>query len=321
MTFKIIKEILDGLEVYTLFNENEQTKVSIAPALGNNLVSWKIIRDEKEIELIYVPKPLIELKKIKKKFFGNPLLFPFPNRIVKGKFSFKGEEIRLPINFDDGTAIHGLVYDKVWKVKESNQSELEASLTSIYESDAQIKKFFPFPFQIQVKYVLKARELSMEFLITNLGEKELPWGLGIHPYFFLNASRSDWKLQLEASSIYKLVDCIPTGEIFSIPEPMDFRKMKKLDEIYLDDLYSGFPEDGFEVVLENPKGDIKLIVESDKNFQYCIIYAPEGKNYICIEPYTCLTDAYNLEKRNIKTGLRTLAPKKSFKTIIKFKLI
>src|SRR5262245_41292924 len=48
---------------------------------------------------------------------GHPILFPFPNRIRNGRFTFEGREFRLPLN--DSTkahAIHGFTPRNPWRV-------------------------------------------------------------------------------------------------------------------------------------------------------------------------------------------------------------
>jgi aldose 1-epimerase len=56
---------------------------------------------------------------------GIPLLFPFPNRICEGRYSWEGKDYELPsdtVGFDGmGNAIHGFVIDRPWRV--TSQSE------------------------------------------------------------------------------------------------------------------------------------------------------------------------------------------------------
>jgi aldose 1-epimerase len=39
-----------------------------------------------------------------------------------------------------------------------------------------------------------------------------------------------------------------------------------------------------------------------------VVYTPAHRQAFCIEPYTCVTDAVNLQARGIETGWRVLAP-------------
>ena len=51
---------------------------------------------------------------------GTPILFPFPNRIRGGRFSWQGRDYQLPpevVGFDNtGNAIHGFVINRPWRV-------------------------------------------------------------------------------------------------------------------------------------------------------------------------------------------------------------
>ena len=323
MAFKVKRRLVNELEIYVLMDEDNKTQASIIPEIGNNLVSWIITRQQR-IELIHIPVPINELKNEEKQFYGNPILFPFPGRIVNGEFSFKNMQYKIPINFRDGTAIHGFVYDRKWDVQDIKQTNSFASITSTYTSTNQIHKYFPFPFEIQLTYRLQIDFLEMAFNIRNLGKNVLPMGLGIHPYFSIDSSRSDWKLELPAKSRYNLTNCIPTGEKMPVKDRYDFRNMKKLNDIYLDDLFGDIIKDNrkhFKVYLENPDASLKLKIDSDENFDYCVIYAPENQNFICIEPYTCITNVFNFANSDITTGLIELGPQEMFSAKISFSIV
>ena len=46
--------------------------------------------------------------------WGAYALVPWSNRIPGGTFTFAGETITVPVNFDDGSAIHGLAAQAAW---------------------------------------------------------------------------------------------------------------------------------------------------------------------------------------------------------------
>ena len=48
---------------------------------------------------------------------------------------------------------------------------------------AAILQPFPFPFLLDVTYRLRECVLSMETVVQNTGEHDMPMGFGIHPYF------------------------------------------------------------------------------------------------------------------------------------------
>ncbi|MHA1266668.1 MAG: aldose 1-epimerase [Candidatus Helarchaeota archaeon] len=316
-----IKDTAD-LKVVRLKNHQTNTFCKIIPELGNNLVSLTI-QNKQSLEMLYIPSEINKLRNQKQPFYGNPILFPFPGRIPEGHFTFQGRTFQLPINFNDGTAIHGFVYDKKWEIAEiSDPSEEEAYLKAYYQSDSEIERFYPFPFKIELTYILRDTELEIDCVISNRGEEVLPFGYGIHPYFQLLGKRSDWVLYFPATEMYELVNLLPTGKTIPLPSNFDFREGKSLEGVYLDNLFGNLrtgKEGTVTCSLVNSSLRIQLTITSDKNFKYYVLYAPQNQSFICIEPYTCIPNAFNLTQKGINTGLQLLKPKERFQSKIWFR--
>jgi len=312
----LTEKTLEGnLKVVNLIDKKNSVQVKIIPELGNNLVSLSIEKNE----IIYIPDKITNLKAYQ--FYGNPILFPFPGRIPQGKFSFQGQDYQLPINFSDGTAIHGFVYDKSWEISEtSSDSDEGAVLKSIYKWDTQTKDSYPSQFEVEMIYILRESELEMIFKATNTGNKSFPFGYGLHPYFMLPGKRKDWVLYFPANKTYELVNIRPTGKTLDIPAQFDFRNEKSLEGVFMDDLFGELKKEqgAISCWLRNLSTNFKLTVSSDENFDYYVLYAPKEHNFICIEPYTCIANAFNLANSEIETGLRTLVPDETFHAKIKF---
>ena len=317
-------EKINDLEFVKLVDRKNAIQAQIIPALGNNLVSLTVGIGSKISELIWIPSEIKKLKDGHHQFYGNPILFPFPGRIPSGQFDFQNQKFQVPINFEDGTAIHGFVYNKKWELSQiSDPSDRDISLKSTFRSTPAIEKFFPFPFRVEMTYTLRPFELELSFTAENIGTKAFPFGYGIHPYFLLSGERSDWVLYFPAEEHFELIDLLPTGNTHMVPEMFDFRKEKSLKDIYMDDLFGNLKKDtdGYTICwIRNVKTNFKLSVISDPNFDFYVLFAPKWGPFICIEPYTCIPNAFNLANKGISTGLRILAPKEIFKTRILFKI-
>ena len=69
-------------------------------------------------------------------------LFPFANRIKDGLYSFNEIEYQLEINQkEENNALHGLVYNKPFKVINKEVSDNEASIKLEYEELNESKGF------------------------------------------------------------------------------------------------------------------------------------------------------------------------------------
>ena len=69
-----------------------------------------------------------------------------------------------------------------------------------------------------------------------------------------------------------------------------------------------------------PSGDPAVGLEiaqlCDPIFRDFVIYTPPNRQAVCMEPYTCITDAINLESQGIDAGLRVLDPGAELETWI-----
>ena len=89
----------------------------------------------------------------------------------------------------------------------------------------------------------------------------------------------------------------------------------------LDDVFSGVPADIVECLIMDEAAGLQIAQRNPGTFQELVIYTPPGRNAICFEPYTCVTDAINLEqseaaRHGLNTGWKTLGPGEMFSTWI-----
>jgi aldose 1-epimerase len=54
----------------------------------------------------------------------------------------------------------------------------------------------------------------------------------------------------------------------------------------------------------------------DGVFRECVVYTPPHREAICIEPYTCVPGALELDRRGIAAGLRMVPPGDSFRAVV-----
>ena len=58
---------------------------------------------------------------------------------------------------------------------------------------------------------------------------------------------------------------------------------------------------------QEPEG-VTLRVLASPAFREVVVFTPPHRQAFCIEPYTCITDAINLQQRGVDAGLQVLAP-------------
>ena len=315
------------IEVYVLRDTQTGSEARIAPALGNNLFSFCVGLPGKAgpTQVMLAPTAPEELAQgLGFIAFGNPILFPYPNRVRNARYSFGGATHRLRAFPEGGHAIHGLVLDQPWKVMET-QTTGGARLTSVFrwEDHPSVHEQYPFPFVFTVTYTLGGATIKMESRAQNVGQGRLPFGFGIHPYFRLPLSedgrRQDCLIQVSASGQWELgPELLPTGRVVDVPAERDFRQLRPLGELALDDVYTRVERRGgwSECLLRDPAAELEVSVRADSSFRELVVYAPLERPTICFEPYTCTTDALNLQPRGIDAGLLVLEPGQEWRGVV-----
>ena len=145
------------------------------------------------MDVIESPPDLATLKE-RPTAYGNPILFPFPNRIRGGTFTFEGETYQFDKPPESPTSIHGLLLNQPYQVESCIAGKDGAILVCSLDTRdfPDVGRQYPFPFKIQITYTLGTVSptngtptlcLKMDISITNTGERNMPMGFGIHPYF------------------------------------------------------------------------------------------------------------------------------------------
>ena len=323
--YSVQSEDFHGHTVYVLQDGDAQARV--LPSVGNNCISFVIPKGDETIELLFVP-PDPETLQGRASGYGVPILFPWPNRVDEGKFSFDGKDYQLETPGPGEHASHGYVHTRSWNVVATGASAGEGAwITSLFKSAdyPEIDEYFPFPFEAQVTYRLKDGVLVHEFEGINVGDGDMPMGLGIHPYFPLPLTdagdRDVCTVQMPASTYWPLRDDpIPTGEILTVEGTVyDVREVTALKDRYYDNVWSGVTlTDGWsrsEYV--DPQAGVKIAMEADDAFRELVLYAPDSRPIVCFEPYTCVTNAFNLENQGIDSGLVRLKPGEKLKGVMR----
>src|SRR6267378_6101260 len=175
---------LDGT-IYVLEDPAAGVRAQVWPSLGFNCYQWQARHEGKQLELLYADPQLFDNGRPTRS--GIPILFPFPNRIRAGRFTWEGKEYNLPLN--DSTqknAIHGFPCRKPWRVVNQGADACQAWLTAEFQGsrDApEARTFWPADYVLRVTHRLGAGSLRVEAVVENPDRASLPFGLGYHPYF------------------------------------------------------------------------------------------------------------------------------------------
>jgi aldose 1-epimerase len=153
----------------------------------------------------------------------------------------------------------------------------------------------------------------METVAHNTGAHEMPMGFGIHPYLRRPAQGT---LSVPARKRWELEDSLPTGQLVEVAGSYDLRQPRDVASLELDDIYTDLVADPDGLVrctlTEQRRGIQTTVAFAAAQFPHVVIYtAPAPRQALCIEPYTCPTDGFNLQQRGIESNLIVLQPGES----------
>jgi aldose 1-epimerase len=122
-------------------------------------------------------------------------------------------------------------------------------------------------------------------------------------------------LHAPARTVWPLADNLPTGERAAVPDPLNWNRPRTVGATQLDTVYGdlgAIREDGGGLLLRATLADTdrpgRLEVWTTNDFREMVLFTPPHRHAICIEPYTCVTDAVNLQAGGVDAGWRELPP-------------
>ena len=315
MSFSIRHAEENNLNLVNLIDENSGTTISLLPGDGATLHAFTVRqKDGTGFNVIDNYRDAAELKKEMTRSFKGPKLSPFPCRIPDGRYSFEGKEYRFGHLFADGTAIHGLLYDKPFAVLEEKADDGSATVSMQY-SYIEDDPGYPFIYTCIVRYSLHpGNVLEVTTTVTNDDSGVIPIADGWHPYWRLGGRADDWQLQFHSAAIVDFDDrLVPTG---GLTQYGVFETARPLGDTFLDNCFTlkpGLVSPACE--LYNPASGLRVSFLPDASYPYLQIYTPNTRDSIAVENLSGAPDCFNN-----KMGLVLLPPGHSQIFTVRYKV-
>lgn len=225
------------------------------------------------------------------KWGKSAVLFPFPNRLRDGHYTWDGREYLFPINnADTGNAIHGFARGETFEVVRVELTTEDASIACRLDYDGR-HAGYPFPCTLDLVFSISNRnDFSVSFFLKNRHDKAIPAGFGWHPYFRLAERADDHTLQLPPCEKIGIDDrMIPTGARSAFP---DFETEKKLAATSLDNCFRATSAHLLYRLHLSAAGRRLMLVASEASFPFFQIFTPPHRQSVALEPMTCNVDAF-----------------------------
>ena len=222
-------------------------------------------------------------------------LVPFCNRIRGGSFTFRGREVRLPLNMaGEPSPIHGQGWQNPWRVESSD--ERSAVLSYRHE-----RSDWPWAYEARQDFTLDEGGLSIRLSCRNIDDQPMPCGLGQHPYF---PCGPETRINTDVEVAWTIdAKVLPVDKV-----PAEGRYDLKDRAVCGRDLDNGFGGWGGSALLSDSDWPYSVTVSSPeaKFFQ---LYSPSSGGICVAEPVTHANAALNApEEQWPSLGMRVLDP-------------
>jgi aldose 1-epimerase len=220
-------------------------------------------------------------------------LAPYSNRLGYRRFRWQGREYTTAPNFDADSphSLHGTAWKLAWRVAESDASS--ATLVCTQRSNQE----WPFSFDLEQRFELSERSLTMRMRFTNIDARNQPVGLGWHPYF---PKRSRSRMHIECTGRWESDPGtqLPTRRIAQSGIDAELRHLE------FDHCFDGWR--GAARVR-----DEAMSVSISSSLPCLVVYTPPTSDYFCIEPVSHVSDAIHMADP-LAHGLRALGAAETF---------
>jgi aldose 1-epimerase len=257
------------------------------------------------------------------RFFGNPILFPWPLTVVDGRFEHRGRsyQIRLP---ESRQPAHGIVRDNPWQLERAWEDQdglhVRASISNVEPADLRAE--FPFPFRFTTTYTLRGTELRFDMEATNLGDGPMPFGVGIHPYVPLplvpGGNMDDLVVTADGAQVARFGEGQATVALDPVPPEADLRRGRRLGDLFginhaanqsaIYITYVDFDRPGFGWRLDDPASGLGIRVRTSDDFRTMVFWSPAQRSVLSPVITTSLSNAFNLHAAGYPSGMQELEP-------------
>lgn len=274
--------------IYELTNTGNDSWIKVAPERGGMLIGFGVEGEE----LFFLNKDTFQDPGANVRG-GNPILFPISGQLENGEYMWEGKKYKM--------RNHGLARTSPWEVDSTNLDD-EASITLRLESTEEMKKSFPFDFEVLFTYILKGSTLNILQEYINKSDSPMPFYPGFHPYFRSTNKKIHYQTDAKSYLDYNDMKTHAVGEHIDITD-------KKESIVLLDSVKR---EIGFELTEPNKR----VLMTYGDEFKYIYIWSEKGQDFVCVEPWIAKTDELNR-----KEELILISPGESLKTFLTISVV
>ena len=304
MSFHVSENGTDENKVILLEDVLTGTKAEIY-TFGALLNAFSIQHSNSEKNIIDGFQNMAEARNHITPLFRSAKLSPFVCRLREGRYTFANNKYKIEKYYNLREAIHGLIYDAVFTVKEKGANDNTAFVILTYDYN-KADPGFPFFYRITITYELQSgNHLTIITKVTNLSASAMPLADGWHPYFCFGKKANNLQLFMNTKEIAEFDNrLLPTGRYMPYTE---FIQPHLIEDTCFDNCFVLNEADSHAAcIITDIEDHLQLSIYPDKNYPYLQVFIPEHRNSIAIENLSSLPDSFNNT-----AGLLILEPSQS----------
>lgn len=289
MAFEIIVEEALNYSIITLRNTKTKQEAEIF-SFGALLNAFRFPFESSVINIVDAFSSPEDARQTITPFFRSAKLSPFVCRLKDGKYKFQDKEFKIEKYYLKENALHALLYDAIFEIKESRTDQESAAVVLHHHYDGS-DNGYPFEYNIEVEWRLsEGNILSCKTTVSHTNEFAIPYADGWHPYFSLDTTIDECYLQFDSKQMLEFDEAlIPTGNTV---QDNRFSQKAYLKGILLDNCF----------VLDQSKSQpravfssekLRLTILPDSSYPYLQIYTPDDRKSIAIENLSGAPDCFN----------------------------
>ena len=290
MAFSVLVEEKDSVQIITLRDESNSTEAEIY-SFGALLNSFSVTQKNKRINIIDGFSSPADVKENITKEFKSAKLSPFVCRMNKGEYTFNEQSHKIQKFYLGDEAIHGLIYNAPFDIKKYQANNEKAFVHLSYGYNNK-NEGFPFSYTTEVIYTLTANNnLSIQTIVTNTSNSEMPLNDGWHPYFKLGETVNDLHVQFNSNTMLEFDSrLLPSGKIIPYEK---FETMNAFENTELDNCFVLKDHTSPSCILKDNNSGIEFTITADSSYPYLQVYTPPHRKSIAVENLSSAPDSFN----------------------------
>ena len=217
-------------------------------------------------------------------------MFPWPNRISDGKYTFEGVDQQLYLTEPARqNAIHGLTRWANWSRVDDGAD------AAVVEVAHRLHGQPGYPHQLDLRLSYRLDDgLTVTAAATNIGASAAPYGYGTHPYLSVGRAIDECVLEFAAAEWLEVSPerLTPIGLVPVERSPYDFRSGRMIGNIDIDNAFTGLGGGSWSVTLTDPGSGARSVLTSDTPWMQLYTGNAVGRTALAVEPMTCPPNAF-----------------------------